>query len=121
MALVCPWKAIVVAINSSGVAAMAAIRNAVILVVAALFLAIAVSAQDSKWVEDWVAANQANQTPDDGTVSTEATTKAAPRSSRTITVGPKGAKYKTITAAINSIPKNNKQRIIILIANAVYR
>ena len=99
---------------------MAPLGNAVpmlIFVVAAALLAASVSAVDTAWVDEWVAAQKAK---DAGTVSTESTT-AAPQKTKTITVGAKGAEFKSIQLAINSVPENNKERTIILIADGVYK
>ena len=101
---------------------MARVGNGVALLMLVVAAVLLVTAVTGDWVDDMVA-EQAAKPSRDGTVDTDSvtTSKAAPQKSVTITVGAKGAQFKTLQAAINSVPTNNKNRIIILIANGVYR
>lgn len=111
---------------------MAALRNCValaVLLVATAFLATSVSAQDvttyswDQYIGDKVAEYEAKQNSlGIQGVDGEVTTTAIVPMGYTITVDSKGkGNFKTIQAAINSVPDGNKKRVIIKINDGTYR
>ncbi len=90
-----------------------------VLVLAGVFLATAVTAGTVTW-DDFIKHHEGAAAQ--GAGGDPVVTNAAPQRSRTIVVDGSGkGNFRTIAAAIKSVPVGNTQRIIMDIRNGVYR